>query len=243
MKSFIISVRMAVILLSLVVLLPVISLFGLLVALITLGRASAFLTKWIGLALGKSVLFLAGIKIKEIHHDPEYKKQPAVFLFNHSSTLDLFITISLNLPKVRFIAKKEIAYNPFFWIMAKVTGQIMINRKDSRKAVEQIREAYDYVRENKISLMLAPEGTRSRDGKIKLFKSGAFRTAIDLGYPVRPVFIEGAYDLCPGSSLIFKPGTINVHFHHATDTSEWDKTRLRKHIEEVREQYLEWAGE
>lgn len=233
---------MGVTLIYLLILLPILSFITILVWMITLGRGKNFLTKWVGYVMGRSTLRVAGVKIKIRYHHKKPEK-PAVFLINHSSTLDLFILGSIFLPRICFIAKKELLYNPFFYIIGKFTGQIFIDRNDPRKALLQISEAYKYIRKNQLSLFFAPEGTRSEDGKIGLFKPGAFGAAVELGYPVIPLFLEGAYRLCPGKSLITRPGTVIVHFHKPIDTSGWNKENLREHKEIIREKYLQWNGE
>ncbi|MDG5768211.1 lysophospholipid acyltransferase family protein [Balneolales bacterium ANBcel1] len=235
-----IKIRMIVTLIYMLLLLPVLCAITIVVSILTLGRLSTFLTHWIGYIMGASSLAVAGVRFKKVYHG-EKPKDPAIFLINHSSTLDLFIIVSLFLPGIRYIAKRELLYNPFFWVLTRFSGQIMIDRKDSRKSVAQLREAARYVKKNGNSLFFAPEGTRSETGEIAPFKSGAFHMAMDLGYPIIPIYIEGAYELCPGKSLVTLPGTVTVHFHPPIDSSHWEKGNIRKHIEEVRNRYLEWS--
>ncbi len=234
--------RMFITLIWLLILLSVLSVISLFLGILSLGKLSNFIATWVGFVMGRAGLAVAGVKIRIKYHG-EKPKEPAVYLFNHSSTLDLFIVVSLMLPRVRFIAKKELLFNPFFWVLAKTTGQIMIDRKAIRSTHEQLTKAYQHIRENRMSLAFAPEGTRSRTGKIGPFKPGAFHTAIELGYPIRPIYIDGAYDLCPGKSLITRPGTVTVHIHPPIDTSGWDKKSIREQKEQIRNRYLQWNGE
>jgi 1-acyl-sn-glycerol-3-phosphate acyltransferase len=206
----------------------------------SLGRAHAFTTRWVGRGIGYSVLWLAGVKLKVLWHTPE--PPPAVYILNHASTLDIFIIVALGIGRIRFVAKKEIQYNPFFFLMTKITGQIFLDRGDSRAAVDSLRKAYETLQKTRYSVMIAPEGTRNHPGRIGPFKKGAFRMAVDLHYPMVPVFIENAYELCPGSALFIKPGTVTVHVNPPIDTSRWDTTRLDKHVREVRNMYLKWVG-
>ncbi len=240
--GFFITLRMIVILIAEIILLPICIIMMALGNLISLGRLQDATFRMASYVFGRTGLFLAGIRL-DIRYHAEKPPEPAVYLFNHCSTLDLFVITALSLPGVRYIAKKEIGYNPLFWAIAKLSGQIMINRKDPRQAITQMNRAYKYLRRNRFSLMMAPEGTRSPTGKILPFKSGAFHAAAELGYPVVPVYIEGAYALCPGKSLIARPGRITVHFHKPVDASGWSKKSIRKHADEMRERYLKWNGE
>lgn len=236
------KIRLVITLIYLIILLPLLVAGMAILMIVSLGRLQDFLIRWVGHIFGRSTMAVAGVRMDIRYHGTK-PEEPAVFLMNHCSTLDLFIITSLHLPRVRFIAKKELQYNPFFWAIAKMTGQIMIDRKDTRKALQQLNEAYKHIRKNRLSIMFAPEGTRSRTGKIMPFKSGAFHTAVDLGYPVVPIYIEGAYELCPGNSLLTRPGTVTIHIHEPVDTSGWDKKNIREYRDEMRRRYLEWNGE
>ena len=240
--GFFLIVRMVIILIAEIILLPVTIVIMAVGNLVSLGRWQDMTFRITSFLFGRTALLLAGIRYKVRWHG-EKPQQPVVYLFNHCSTLDMFVITALALPRVRYIAKRELGYNPFFWAIARLSGQIMIDRSDPREAIKQINRAYKYLKKKGFSLMLAPEGTRSRTGKILPFKSGAFHAAVELGYPIVPIYIEGAYNLCPGKSLIARPGTVTVHFHKPLDTSDWDRKSIRIHAEAMRERYLEWNGE
>ncbi|MEX0679950.1 MAG: lysophospholipid acyltransferase family protein [Balneolales bacterium] len=237
-----IKLRMIVTMLWVMILMPALTAVTIILTLLSFGKLRNFLVTWIGYILGRSSLAVAGVRVKICYHDKK-PTGPAIFLINHSSTLDILVVLSIFLPRVRYIAKREIQYNPFFLLLVKFLGQIMINRKDSRSTLEQLQNAYTHIRENRLSMMFAPEGTRSKTGEIGPFKSGAFHTAIELGYPIVPVYFEGAYKLCPGNALVTLPGTVTVHFHPPIDTSGWDKKNIRQHREKVRNMYLKWKSE
>ena len=236
------KLRLAIALVYMMMVLIFLSVTMTLLMLLSLGRLQNFLIKWGGFLFGRTIPPIAGVRIRFRYHN-EKPAGPAIFVVNHSSTLDLFVITAMMLPRVRYIAKRELGYNPFFWIITKVTGQIMIDRKDSRKVYSQLNKAYDYIRRNRLSLLFAPEGTRMVDGKIGPFKPGAFHAAIDLGYPIVPIFIDGAWDLCPGKSLTIRPGTVTVHFHKEIDTSGWEKSKVHEYREALRNKYLQWNGE
>ena len=221
------------------ILLPLLSLAAIIIGVVTLGRSTSFITRRIGGLLGALPLLVAGIKIQKKFHHP-LPEEPVVFLFNHSSTLDLFIVLALGMPKIRFVAKREISRNPFFWILARFSGQIMIDRRDSRSAFQQLFDIRPLVRKKGISLGFAPEGTRSENGEIGPFKPGAFHSAVALGYNILPLYIEGAWELCPGKSLLIRPGKVTVHFLEVIDTSSWTRQTLRQNMEQVRSVYLEF---
>ena len=167
---------------------------------------------------------------------------PVIYTINHSSTLDLLTMIALGLPHIRFVAKWELQYNPFFFIVGHLTGQVFIQRKKSEKAIKKLQNTYDRLKRDDLSIMVAPEGSRKHPGTIGPFKKGAFHMAIDLGFPIVPIYFEGNQELSLGGSLLSKSGTINAHIHSPIDTSDWKKETLDEHIAEVRNKYLKWAG-
>lgn len=66
--------------------------------------------------------------------------------------------------------------------------------------------------------------------------------AMDLGYPIVPIYFEGNRDLSKGDALLTKSGPITAHIHEAIDISDWSLANLEEKIKEVRNNYLVWAG-
>jgi len=208
----------------------------------TLGKAQNLIIHVFSLAIGRLVLTYAGIKLR-IEHVGEKINRPAIYIANHSSTLDLFVILALGLPRVRYVAKHEFIYNPFFGLMGKMTGQIFIKRQDSEAAIATLNQAYDRLRRERLSLLFMPEGTRRVDGKIGPFKKGAFRMAMDLNCPIVPMHFIGTRRLCPGKSHVVHPGTITVRFHPAIDMRSWNSENLDANVSELRERYIRWEQE
>lgn len=216
------------------------SIFITVVTLVSFGKATNWLVKNVAPALGKPVLFILGITFKEIDLRKN-KEQPVIFLFNHSSTLDIPAMLSLALSRIRIIVKWELQYIPFFFIIGRLTGQIFIKRKDKKHSISTLKKTYSRIKNNRLNVVIAPEGSRTHKGKIGPFKKGAFRMAIDLGYPIVPIYFDGNSDLSFGGSLFSKSGEIVATIHPAIDTSSWKLETLDEHIAEVRAHYLEWA--
>lgn len=209
--------------------------------IISFGRLSNFVVEQIAPLIAKPALFVIGIDFSIKVHGEEIT-HPAVFIINHSSTLDVLTILALGLPRIRFVAKWELQYNPLFYILGHLTGQVFIKRQKSEEAVSTLQKAYKRIKERKLSVLLAPEGSRKHPGIIGPFKKGPFRMALDLDYPIVPVYFEGNRELSKGGSLLAKSGTATAHIHPPIDTSEWTLENLEEHIAEVRELYLKWAG-
>jgi 1-acyl-sn-glycerol-3-phosphate acyltransferase len=212
-----------------------------LIVLLTLGKATNWIVKTFPKYMGLPVFYLLGIDY-ELHDLREDKSKPVIFIFNHCSTLDIPAFLALALQRFRVVVKWELQYIPFFFIIGRLTGQVFIKRSNKEHAISTLKKTYDRLRNDNLSLVIAPEGSRKHKGRIGPFKKGAFRMAIDLGYPIVPVFFDGNDRLSKGGSLMAKQGKIIATIHPHIDTSTWELDTIDDHIEEVRTKYLEWAG-
>lgn len=205
---------------------------------LSLGMLKNFLIKHLGAFIGRVILSALGVKL--VYDESHYKPvQPAVFITNHSSTLDLFTIIAMKLPNVRYVAKKELQYNPLFFIIGHMTGQIFIDRKRSKETIQKLQTLYERVKKRNLSLLIAPEGSRKHQEIVGDFKKGAFHIARDLGYNIVPVYIDGAYHLCPGSSMVTHPGEVTVRYFPPVSFKNLTDEEMNEKIEELRLFYTE----
>ena len=88
---------------------------------------------------------------------------------------------------------------------------------------------------NGTSVMFFPEGTRSRDGKLKRFKKGAFRMAIDLGLPILPLTVTGTRDVLPADTSDLMPGSARLIIHEPISVEGMSKEECSGLSNRVRE--------
>jgi 1-acyl-sn-glycerol-3-phosphate acyltransferase len=130
-------------------------------------------------------------------------KGPYVVVANHQSMLDILL-ISRIPRELKWMAKESLFRIPWFgWLFA-LAGDIPVRRGDSGSASEALGKARAYL-DRGMSVMIFPEGTRSRTGELGTFKSGAFRLAIDAGVPVVPVAVSGTAAGYPKGSPWVRP--------------------------------------
>lgn len=209
--------------------------------IISFGRLTNFIVENFAPFISYPVLWILGI---DFHINKQIDPLPkqVVYISNHSSTLDLFTILALGLPRIRFVAKWELQYNPLFFIIGRLTGQVFIKRQKTKEAIETLQKSYDKIKKRKLSIFAAPEGSRKHEGVIGPFKKGPFRTAIALNYLIVPIYFEGNRELSNGGSLFTKPGKCIAHIYPPIDTSDWTLDNLPEKIDQVQERYKKWAG-
>ncbi|MFY0606857.1 MAG: 1-acyl-sn-glycerol-3-phosphate acyltransferase [Cyclobacteriaceae bacterium] len=135
------------------------------------------------------ILWCFGLKVSAIGTESLDKRQPYVFVSNHQSFLDipiLFRTIPNNL---YFVAKKELKWIPFLGWYMMATGMIFIDRSDRKKAIQSLKRTGKLIKRGR-SVLMFPEGTRSKDKSIAPFKKGPFVMAREAEVSVIPLGIR-----------------------------------------------------
>lgn len=139
-----------------------------------------------------------------------------VLLVNHRSHFDsLAIVKALGPRETRWVAKRELMKVPVFGYGLRVTGQILVDRKDHTQALEVLRANLG---KHGATVVFFAEGQRSASGALSSFKKGGAAFAIDAGLPVVPVAIAGSEKVLPKYSLTVLPGSIHVAFGEPLST-------------------------
>jgi 1-acyl-sn-glycerol-3-phosphate acyltransferase len=132
---------------------------------------------------------------------------PFVFAPNHQSHLDILALLAHLPGATRFAAKRSLWKYAVVGAVLDALGMVPIDREDPAQAIAALNavEARDQ------SIVVFPEGTRSRDGQLGAFKKGAFVLALRLGIPIVPVVCIGTRRLMPkGSRLVVVPGDVHI---------------------------------
>jgi len=115
---------------------------------------------------------------------------------------------------------------------------VFIDRSDTAGAIEALAPAVTALHEGR-SLLIAPEGTRSRTPRLGRFKKGAFHIAMQAGVPVVPVVFRNVLDALPRDALVVRPATVEAVVLPPIDTRDWTRAGLDEEIRAIRDQYLE----
>lgn len=161
------------------------------------------------------------------------------FLSNHLSNFDVPLLFRAIPTPIRYLAKKELYKIPVFAQALKVAGIVKIDRGAGVSSYAAINEGVANAKRKGYSLIVFPEGTRSRDGDLHPFKKGAFRMAISTQLPVVPVTVNGTWEVWPPGSKLFYKGHANVVIHEPIPSAGMtpkDIDTLRTRVYEIIDQ-------
>ncbi len=193
--------------------------------------------------LAKSTLY-AGVHVKKKIVDREKLdyKNPSVIIANHTSFLDILVVLMLH-PKTVIMVKKWVYNSPIFAPFIRYGGYLFAE-EGAEGNLDEIRKRVS----EGYSLVIFPEGTRSRDGEIKRFHKGAFYIAKELNLPVQPLLILGNHEVNPKNDLIINQGQILVkpldrlYASEEESYSAFSKRAVRIMREEMHAFRKEYAG-
>ena len=158
---------------------------------------------------------------------------PVVWLSNHQNSYDLFTVANAVLPGTVSVGKKSLKWIPFFGQMYWLTGNILIDRKNTNKAMNTIQLTADKIKKDKLSIWMFPEGTRSRGRGLLPLKTGAFRTAIQAEVPIVPVCASNQHGTIQLNR--WDNGKIIIEFLDPQYIENSDRESLRRTVNQVHE--------
>ena len=167
-----------------------------------------------------------------VHGLENIPEGPVLFVSNHQSNMDIAIICGfIDKPK-GFFAKKELKKLPLINKWITLAGSIYLDRENPRKSMEGILEGIKTLK-NGHSLVVFPEGTRSRGDKMGEFKSGSFKLATKSKVPIVPLTIDGTYRVMEANKILIKPSNINFYVHKPIYTDKLSKEEIAKLPETV----------
>lgn len=183
-------------------------------------------------------------KVINPHNTQPQQGQATILMCNHSSAFDIPLGFKV-FPhhSIRMLAKKELSRIPIMGKGMAAADFPFVDRKNRYQAIKDLVYARELM-ESGIVIWLAPEGTRSKDGKLAAFKKGGFITAIQSKATIIPVGVRGAFDIMPGRTL-----TINLkqkaelHIGKPIDASQYTLENKEELINKTYLSIKELVGE
>lgn len=204
--------------------------------------SSGDLVLWLARIWSRVILGVPGVKLDVTMRARLEPDRPYIFMPNHASMVDIWAVFVAIPSSFRFIAKKQLSRIPLFgWAMA--AGRfIFIDRQNAASARRTMDEASRRIRSGQ-SVVIFPEGTRTRDGRLCPFKKGGFHLAIDSGVAIVPVAIRGSRAVMPRGGALIRAGTVSVEVGEPIPTAGLTVADRDALIRRVRGEIAQMLGE
>jgi 1-acyl-sn-glycerol-3-phosphate acyltransferase len=158
----------------------------------------------------KATMWICGIKVR-IEGNPQLSRsQSYLIIANHTSLFDIPIVLSSISLDFGIIYKKELEKIPIFGYGLKLSPFIGIIRENPRKSLESLDIAVERIRAGE-SVLVFPEGTRSKTSEMQSFKRGGFLIAEKSKVDIQPLTIVGAHDIL-GDNYEIKPKEVILRY-------------------------------
>jgi 1-acyl-sn-glycerol-3-phosphate acyltransferase len=163
-------------------------------------------------------LLVSGVRVRLEGLERVDPSHPFVLAANHESQFDILVLQGWFPHPFSWLAKQELFRIPLLGQAMHRLGDVPVDRGKGRAALRSLAEAAARIAAG-TSVVVFPEGTRSPDGFLQEFKTGAMILAIKAGVPVVPVAILGSREVLPRGRLLVRPGTVTVRFGEPIPTA------------------------
>ncbi len=180
----------------------------------------------LGELYARNLFFTFGIKVKIIGIENLPKTNNICLVSNHQGTMDIPLIIGYIPKTVGFVAKKELAKIPIMKIWLGAMGCVLIDRTNARSSIKTIQRAINKIQRGH-SMVIFPEGTRSRSNKIGKFKPGSFKFAMGANTFLVPLTIDGTYKIMEETG-IFTPSNVTLTIHPAIEINKISPAEKKK---------------
>lgn len=180
---------------------------------------------------------LSGVRVSVVGREQLDPASPYIFMSNHQSNIDPPIVVKAIGRQISILTKKELFRIPLFGTAMRMTKLVPVDRRNREAAIESVRIAVEVLQSGR-SMLVYPEGTRSRDGRLLPFKKGPFHMAMEAGVSVAPITLIGAHEAWPKGRFAIRPGVVTVVFHKPIDPAGF---RTREELMEATRATIESA--
>ncbi len=217
-------------------LIPAISVYTIVLGTLSIGSSlferRGYFAHWCARTWSRLILLTTGVHVEVQGLERLEPGRTYVFVSNHQSIYDIPI-LFWSLPyQLRIIAKASLGSFPFLGWHLRRTGHMLVDR--SRPDRTRIFSWASRLTSEGLSLIVFPEGTRSRDGRVSRFKGGSFYLALQAGLPVVPLSVVGSRHVMLKGRLATYPGRVRLIVHDPIDTTGLADTDPRAFGERVR---------
>ncbi len=182
----------------------------------------------------KGLLFMSGAKIDSSGVENVPADRPCVFMLNHQSFFDILIVLACLDKPPAILSKMSIGNVPFIRLWMRQIHCVFIDRDDIKSGLDAINRMIDVVNDG-YSAAIFPEGTRSKDGTVGEFKSGAFKIAQKTGAPIVPVALDGTSELFEKNHHWIKSAPVKVRILPPVETKDIPRKEFKELPPKIRQ--------
>lgn len=164
-------------------------------------------------------------KLNIVHPERIPENGPVVYVANHQSYCDVFAFISMIPHQIGFVAKKEFSRIPIFNKWLSRIRSVYIDRSTPRASLTAINDGVRNLHDG-FSMVIFPEGHRSRSHEMRDFKYGSFKLATKAGVPIIPVTLDGGYKTFEQDKAFVSGHTVNALIHEPINTKDLSRDEL-----------------
>ena len=165
-------------------------------------------------------VLLAGVNVVIEGLDRLDPARNYIFMANHVSNIDPPILVPIIPRRTSVLVKRELFRIPILGYAMRLGDLVAVDRANREAAVDSVRRAVEVLKRG-LNMVIFPEGTRSRDGRMLPFKKGPFYLALDSGVPVVPVSMVNTFQIWPKGHFYIKPLTARVVFHEPLNPQDF----------------------
>jgi 1-acyl-sn-glycerol-3-phosphate acyltransferase len=194
-----------------------------------------------GVAWGRFTCVLAGAKVTVEDRSGLDPDQTVLIVSNHQGDFDIPLLLGYSGRPLAFVAKKELENLPLISRWMRLLGCIFLDREDRRRQVAQLRQTVDQLQQG-LSMVIFPEGTRSRGPEMRPFAKGSLNLAEKAGVHIQPITLVDTYKLWPKGRKTMPGAEVKLILHPAinpSDLTREEKSTLHKHVQHIVQRGLE----
>jgi 1-acyl-sn-glycerol-3-phosphate acyltransferase len=162
----------------------------------------------------------SNVTVTGIEHIP--KDKAVLFVGNHQSNFDIPLLVGYLDRPVGFVAKIELNKIPIVSKWMKLLHCVLMDRKDRRQSLKAIKEGIDNLK-NGYSMVIFPEGTRSKGSRMVQFKQGSLKLATQAGVPIVPFVITGTHDMMESAGSVFGKANVSLKILEPINKDDYEE--------------------
>lgn len=198
--------------------------------------------EWLVKLTCRGVLLATGIRVRVHGRENVEPGRQYILMMNHVNLFDPFVFYHGFPGKARGIEEEShFRWLLYGWVIRRI-GQVPVNRTQPFKAMKSLDQAAAVVREKHgFSFVILPEGTRTRDGKLGMFKKGGFHLALKSGLDIVPIVQVGAFRINRKGSKLIRPGSINYFIEKPVPLAGYSKENIEDLMIRVRNVFRQYV--